>query len=643
MFRHPTTTSNSAATMLHALLAAGALLVTTTRALAHEDPPGCFQTGPAIVTTVFRADGTTALVGAVSECETIHYRAALMKAVDDDTICAFSGGTFALTTPDGVVHTIEANVPCVGGTTAPCDPGVRVIQSALVPYTVRPADVAGGLILATATYTSGTTHDSELDTAGITAATPKATVVVVCDDGDACTQNVCDPNAVGGAACSNPPVDCADANACTTDACSEGECTHVAPDPTCVPCETAADCNDQNACTTDACSDGICVHTTPDPTCIPCDEPGDCGDGNACTTDLCVGGICGHETPEPTCVPCDEPGDCGDGNACTTDLCVDGICAHETPDPACVPCETAADCNDENVCTTERCTDGVCGHTAVPGCIPCRADDDCDDRNACTTDACGEDRSCQITTIPGCVPCETATQCDDGDACTTDACPAGACAHAPVAGCPAEICDDRIDNDGDGAIDCVDPDCEGNAACPPELCGNCLDDDGDGAIDYEDADCCDDAANLDLRRLAVRTKPGAGKNRLRVKARYASRAPDGFDPGLLGTTLQLRDDDGMFFCQNIPFKSGPLWTRMGLFKFKDKTGTMAAGLRKARFKIHRKTDGHVSFRTKGKKMGFREPAGSDVQVTLRVGTQCTQATASLKTKRARKGKRLVFP
>ena len=542
MIRQSTTTSSSAATMLHAMLVAGALLATTTRALAHEDPPGCSQSGPAIVTSVFRADGTTALVGAVSECETIHYRATLRKALDDDAICAFFGGTFTLTTPDGVVHTIEAEVPCIGGTIAPCDPSVDLAQSELVAYTVRSADVAGGLVIATATYAGGFLHDSGVDSPGVGAITPKATPVVACDDGDACTQNVCDPNAIGEAACSNPPVDCNDDNACTNDGCSEGECTNVAPDPTCVPCETAEDCND--------------------------------------------------------------------GNACTTDLCVEGICTHETPDPTCVPCETAADCNDDDVCTTERCTEGVCGHTAVSGCIPCQVDGDCDDGDACTSDVCGADKSCQITSIPG---------------------------------CPAEICDDRIDNDGDGAVDCADTDCAGNAACTPELCGNCLDDDGDGDVDYEDADCCDNASNLDLRRMAVRTKPVGGKNRLRVKARYASRAPEGFDPGLLGTTLQLRDDQGLFFCQNIPFKSDAAWTRMGVFKFKDKTGAMAAGLRKARFKIHRKTDGHVSFRTKGKKMQFREPAGTQVEVTLRVGAQCTQATASLKTKRVRTGKRLVFP
>src|SRR5437868_3995666 len=94
-----------------------ALLATATVARAHEDPPGCFETGPAIIVSVFRANGTTGVVGAVSECETINYRATLQKATDSDNICAFSGGTFGLTTPDGTVHPISASVPCIGGTT----------------------------------------------------------------------------------------------------------------------------------------------------------------------------------------------------------------------------------------------------------------------------------------------------------------------------------------------------------------------------------------------------------------------------------------------------------------------------------------------------------------------------------------------
>src|SRR5215831_13950126 len=104
-------------------------LLAASPARAHEDPAGCFQTGPAIIVSVFRADGVTGVVGNVSECETIAYQATLQKAQDLDSICAFSGGTFSLTTPDGVAHVITNTVPCIGGNTGleGCDPTVKSV------------------------------------------------------------------------------------------------------------------------------------------------------------------------------------------------------------------------------------------------------------------------------------------------------------------------------------------------------------------------------------------------------------------------------------------------------------------------------------------------------------------------------------
>src|SRR5204863_3691574 len=75
------------------LVAIAAVGMMASNARAHEDPSGCFETGPAIIVSVFRADGVTGVVGNVSQCETINYRATLQKAQDLDSICAFSGGT----------------------------------------------------------------------------------------------------------------------------------------------------------------------------------------------------------------------------------------------------------------------------------------------------------------------------------------------------------------------------------------------------------------------------------------------------------------------------------------------------------------------------------------------------------------------
>lgn len=48
-----------------------------------------------------------------------------------------------------------------------------------------------------------------------------------------------------------------------------------------------------------------------------------------------------------------------------------------------------------------------------------------------------------------------------------------------------EICNNSIDDDGDGLIDLMDPDCleEGSE------CSNNADDDGDGLFDCDDPDC----------------------------------------------------------------------------------------------------------------------------------------------------------
>ena len=76
---------------------------------------------------------------------------------------------------------------------------------------------------------------------------------------------------------------------------------------------------------------------------------------------------------------------------------------------------------------------------------------------------------------------------------------AASCAGGGGGGPTAEICDNGIDDDGDGDIDCADSDCTSDAACDTggptaEICDNGIDDDGDGDIDCADSDCSSDAA-----------------------------------------------------------------------------------------------------------------------------------------------------
>jgi hypothetical protein len=320
-----------------------ALMVTATGARAHEDPAGCFETGVSIVVTVLRADGTTGVVGSVSECETINYTARLAKGEElSNDICAFSGGTFSITLPNGTTHVISNNVPCIGGDGPGegCDPTVTRLESVLFPYTVQAADIAGGVIEATAQYTGGVAHDSPGNTAGVSANTPKQTPVVVCDDNNLCTNDVCIPTAQGPGACSFPPVTCVDNDFCTADACNPatGTCTFTPNVP----------CNDNDPCTTEACNPatGQCVPSTVVV----------CNDQNLCTRDTC-------NPATGTCVFTPIDITCNDNDACTNEQCnpTTGQCVFFP----------AIDCDDRDPCTDDRCdpTTG-CVNTPndVPGC-----------------------------------------------------------------------------------------------------------------------------------------------------------------------------------------------------------------------------------------------------------------------------------
>lgn len=65
------------------------------------------------------------------------------------------------------------------------------------------------------------------------------------------------------------------------------------------------------------------------------------------------------------------------------------------------------------------------------------------------------------------------------------------------------VCNDGLDDDGDGLTDCAERACDGIAGCrlPPDseldLCGDRLDNDADGATDCDDGDCHDDAGCLE--------------------------------------------------------------------------------------------------------------------------------------------------
>lgn len=236
-----------------------------------------------------------------------------------------------------------------------------------------------------------------------------------CDDGDACTIDVC-----GDGTCLHEAVTCEatecgdtrcvpddgcvvvdphygqpctdDGNPCTYDTCGVSGCEH--------PSNYSACEDDGDPCTSDACgSSGTCEHKLA--YFRSCED-----DGDPCTSDMCgLSGKCEH-TPSPGtyCTDDDDPctfGVCGDSGACELRPAPGNYCE-----------------DDGDPCTFDVCGDSGCEHRPGTTGHTCE-----DDGNPCTMDVCG-DSGCEHP------PLQYTQQCDDdGDACTADVCGDGTCLH----------------------------------------------------------------------------------------------------------------------------------------------------------------------------------------------------------------------
>ncbi len=366
-----------------------------------------------------------------------------------------------------------------------------------------------------------------------------------------------------------------------------------------------------------------------------------CDDHDACTVDTCGGESgCSHE-PIPGCV-CTTAADCNDGDLCTVDRCSGGACVY-APSPDCtVSCTTAADCADGDPCTTETCTGGVCGSQPAQSCAGCTTAADCDDADPCTVDVCGSSGSCELTAVASCRPCATAADCDDANACTADVCAGGVCEARPIDGCTADQPGGGGSDGGGGGTgtgDCAGGDCSQAPGHVVEICGDCQDNDADGLADYEDPDCCERTDPLTLGQMVMRMRPNTAHDRLRLRSRPSAGSTASLDPVRDGVTLQLSDRDGRLYCHDLAL----VGTRGGrsLFRFRDEAGNLAEGLQRARLKIRK--DGRIVFRATGGKMNLRTPEDSGVRVTLRVGGQCMQTNALLRSRPAKLGTRNTYP
>ncbi len=252
-----------------------------------------------------------------------------------------------------------------------------------------------GLVLALLLLACGRTRTYEPRPPGCGGMNP-------CDDGVACTIDVCLPDGT----CRFTPDDgrCAGLF-CTLDA----QCN---PTRGCV--GAPRDCDNGISCDLDTCDEATktCKHS-PDNTkcpmgqvcapegCRDCRDDADCNDAVECTRDVCTAGRCSHTVDVSLC---------DDGSSCTADACDPmGACTHAPND---------ALCNDNIACTTDRCLGAQgCGHTPVSS--------RCDDGKFCNgVEVCDVQRGC----VPGPPPV-----CMDAISCTVDRCdvPTDKCVATP--------------------------------------------------------------------------------------------------------------------------------------------------------------------------------------------------------------------
>jgi hypothetical protein len=219
-------------------------------------------------------------------------------------------------------------------------------------------------------------------------------------------------------------------------------------------------------------SHGSCTEDDGSAKCV-C-SPGYHADGLSCVDD--AGGPCSGVT-------CSGHGSCSDSSGSAVCHCDPGYhsngltCVPDAPDP----CEGVA-CSGHGACDGSegpaicRCHDGY--HPVGLTCVA-------DQGNPCDGVGCAGHGTCSASA--GTAVCN----CEQGYEANGLACERSATGETD--------CSDGLDGDGDGPVDCADPDCE-TGSCASGcvctggvgkelLCADGVDNDGDGGADFLDSDC----------------------------------------------------------------------------------------------------------------------------------------------------------
>jgi len=228
-----------------------------------------------------------------------------------------------------------------------------------------------------------------------------------------------------------------------------------------------------------------------------------------------------------------------EGRRCDLDL--DGLCSHivvnelEFESSAIVTLAAL----DENVSSDPLAgagSGGLFGDGAVFPSLVGRCDVDDDPATEPTTIPCRSAVDCPAGLVCGPPFSVLALNDDDGDG-----------IFDGLDNCPDTFNPDQTDADGDGVGDACDV-CQGDSCVASgEVCTNLVDDDGDGLVDCADPDCACVAAGRG--RAAIRFQQPS-HDRLTVKARFEPATP--IDPLHEATTFRLSNAAGTIAQATLP-------------------------------------------------------------------------------------------
>lgn len=229
------------------------------------------------------------------------------------------------------------------------------------------------------------------------------------------------------------------------------------------------------------------------------------------------------------------------------------------------------------------------------------------------------------------VPCTDSASCSDGIDCTDDEC-------NPQTGCRPPV---PNDNRCVPANDCTTPHCSSTAAkdttgcVQHELnsftcCSNCIDDDLDGAFDIQDQDCCAASLPAVLPEQAgprIRWTRHGTRAFVRLRVQMPEQIFSDANPTDRSDPLELIVTKGKeaLLCGTLPADQW-IRTRRGSWRFLDRLGTTAGGVREATIRdVHLVQRSEIDVRARVKGAGKLHGA---VGFALGSKARCPNTSAS---------------